>query len=287
MNTVPWGIYWVRTLLWFSATSCIGARTKLLLHKQGLFSFLRQRWQVLFNVRFDVLLYDLTSTYFECEPPERGKRKFGYSRDKRSDCVQVVIALIVSPEGFPLAYEVMPGNSSDKTTLAEFLKKIEDQYGKANPTWVMDRGIPTEETLAQMRMAKTPLYYLVGTPKGRLSRMEKDFLKLPWEKVRDSVEVKLLEQEGELYILAKSAGRGEKERAMRRRRLKKLLKRLHELQRQKLTRDELLLKLGAAKKEAGRAYGLIDIQLPAKDQGGQCSNLHLCPEQKQTTHRAP
>lgn len=239
---------------------------KLLAHKQELFCFLQQRWQALFDTRFDVLLYDLTSTYFECDPPEEGKRKFGYSRDKRFDCVQVVIALVVTPQGFPLAYEVMPGNTSDKTTLADFLKKIETRYGKANRTWVMDRGIPTEETLAQMRASEPPVYYLVGTPRGRLSKLEHASLPLPWEQVRDSVEVKLLKQAGELYILAKSAGRAQKERSMRRRRLKKLLKRLHELQHQRLTRDELLLKLGAARKEAGRAYALVDIQIPEKDQ---------------------
>jgi transposase len=235
---------------------------KLVAHKEALFTFLRQRWQSLFDVHFEVLLYDLTSTYFECDVPETGKRKFGYSRDKRSDCVQVVIALIVTPEGFPLAYEVMPGNTSDKTTLADFIRKIEAQYGKAQRTWVMDRGIPTEDTLAQMRAAETPIYYLAGTPKGRLSKLEQAFLKLPWEAVRDAVEVKLLEQEGELYVLARSTGRADKERSMRRRRLKKLLKRLQELQEQTLTRDQLLLKLGAAKKEAGRAFGLVDIRLP-------------------------
>ena len=239
---------------------------KLLDHKQELFGFLRQRWQALFDVRFEVLLYDLTSTYFECEVPETGQRKFGYSRDKRSDCVQVVIALIVTPEGFPLAYEVMPGNTSDKTTLADFIQKIETQYGKAQRTWVMDRGIPTEETLKAMREADPPIHYRVGTPKGRLSQLEKEFLKLPWEAVRDAVDVKLLDQGGELYVLARSAGRVDKERSMRRRRLKKLLKRLHELQAQTLTRDQLLLKLGAAKKEAGRAFGLIDIRLPDQDQ---------------------
>jgi hypothetical protein len=239
---------------------------KLLPHKAGLFSFLRQRWQALFDARFEVLLYDLTSTYFECEPPAGGKRKFGYSRDKRSDCVQVVIALIVTPQGFPIAYEVMPGNTSDKTTLREFLQKIEAQYGRADRTWVMDRGIPTEEVLQEMRNAEQPIHYLVGTPKGRLSKMEKAFLGQPWEQVRDGVDVKLLEKEGEVYVLAKSAGRVDKERSMRRRRLKRLWHRLHELQQQKLTRDQLLIKLGAAKKEAGRAYHLIDIQLPEKDQ---------------------
>jgi hypothetical protein len=239
---------------------------KLLPHKEGLFSYLRQRWQALFDVGFEVLLYDLTSTYFESDPPEDGKRKFGYSRDKRPDCVQVVIALIVTPEGFPLTYEIRAGNTSDKTTLGDFLKKIEKQYGKANRTWVMDRGIPTEETLSQMRAAQTPIHYLVGTPRGRLSKLEKAFLKLPWEQVRESVEVKLIEQAGELYILSRSAGRVNKERSMRRRRLKRLCQRLREIQQQKLTRDELLIKLGAAKKEAGRAYALIDLHLPAKDQ---------------------
>src|SRR5207247_2143645 len=105
---------------------------KLVVHKQGLFlfSFLTERWGDLFHTEYEVLLYDLTSTYFECDPPEHGKRRFGYSRDKRPDCVQVVIALVITLDGFPLAYEVMPGNTSDKTTLKAFLKKIEDQYGK-------------------------------------------------------------------------------------------------------------------------------------------------------------
>ncbi len=239
---------------------------KLLPHKAGLFSYLKERWQALFDAHFEVLLYDLTSTYFECDPPEWGKRKFGYSRDKRGDCVQVVIALIITPQGFPIAYEVMPGNTSDKTTLRTFLQKIEDQYGRADRTWVMDRGVPTEEVLREMRCAEQPIHYLVGTPKGRLSKMEKAFLGQPWEQVREGVDVKLLEKEGEVYVLAKSAGRVDKERSMRRRRLKKLWNRLHELQQQKLTRDQLLIKLGAAKKEAGRAYYLVEIQLPDKEQ---------------------
>ena len=156
----------------------------------------------LFDARFDILLYDLTSTYFECDPPEHGKRKFGYSRDKRSDCVQVVIALIVTPDGFPLAYEVLAGNTLDKQTLTDFLAKIEAQYGKAERVWVMDRGIPTEETLALMRASDPPVHYLVGTPKGRLTKLEKSFLTKPWAAVREQVTVKLLDQDGELYVLA-------------------------------------------------------------------------------------
>jgi len=235
---------------------------KLMEHKRSLFSFLTERWRDLFEVGYEVLLYDLTSTYFECDPPGHGKRRHGYSRDKRPDCVQVVIALVITPEGFPVAYEIMPGNTSDKTTLKAFLQKIEAQYGKANRIWVMDRGIPTEDILREMRLATTPTFYLVGTQRGRLTKLEKEFLQLPWARVKDSLEVKLLPQEGELYILARSDGRRKKERAMRRRRLKKLWSRLHELQQQKLTRDELLLKLGAAKADAGKAYRLVDVQVP-------------------------
>lgn len=236
---------------------------KLLEHKAGLFTFLKQRWQDLFNAGFDVLLYDLTSTYFECDPPGVGKRKHGYSRDKRFDCVQVVIALVVTPEGFPLCYEVMEGNTSDRTTLRQFLNKIECQYGKARRVWIMDRGIPTEEVLEEMRKSKTPIYYLVGTPKGRLNKLEKELLPLPWEKVRDSLSVKLLKQDGELYVLARSSSREAKERAMRRRRLKRFWYRLKEISGQKLDRDQLLMKIGAAKKEAGNTGRLVEITLPS------------------------
>ena len=236
---------------------------KLVAHKRAFFSFLRARWTTLFDARFDVLLYDLTSTYFESDPPVDGKRRFGYSRDKRSDCVQVVIALIVTPDGFPLAYEVMPGNTTDQTTLAGFLEQIEQQYGRSQRVWIMDRGIPTEATLAAMRAGDAPVRYLVGTPKGRLTRLEQAFLAQPWQAVRPSVTVKLLAEEGELYILVRSDQRRLKERGMRRRRLKTLWQRLGELQQQTNTRDQLLLKLGAAKQAAGRAWALVDIGVPA------------------------
>lgn len=241
---------------------------KLLEHKKDLFSFLKERWQDMFNVNFDILLYDLTSTYFECDPPGQGKRRFGYSRDKRSDCVQVVIALIVTPDGFPLAYEVMSGNTKDSATLEEFLGKIEEQYGKANRTWVMDRGIPTEATINKMKASHPPVNYLVGTPKGRLTELEKKFMNLSWEEAREKVSVKLLTEEGDLYILVESSDRLNKERSMRRRKLKKLWNRLKQLQRQKNSRDRLLLKIGAAKKDAGRAYYLVELNLPDAGEAG-------------------
>lgn len=239
---------------------------KLVAHKRDLFSHLQERWKDLFGASFDVLLYDLTSTYFESEPRGTdGLRRFGYSRDKRSDCVQVVIALIVTPEGFPLAYEVLPGNTTDKSTLRDFMQKIEAQYGKARRVWVMDRGIPTEEVLEEMRGAEEPpVQYLVGTPKGRLGKLESELLKLPWQHAREGVRVKLLPQDKELYVCVESQARVGKERSMRRRRLKRLITRLKELQAQRPSYETLLLKLGAAKSEAGRDWSLIDITMPAR-----------------------
>jgi len=240
----------------------------LLPHKAELFSHLQQRWKDLFGARFEVLLYDLTSTYFESDPafePE-DKRKFGYSRDKRNDCVQVIIALVVTPEGFPIAYEVLAGNTADKTTLGRFLQKIEAQYGKADRIWVMYRGVATEEVLAQMRESDPPICYLVGTPRAHLSKLEAQLLEQPWNEVRAGVEVKLLAQEKELYLLAQSRQRLCKERAIRRRRLKKLWRRLAQLRQMRLSRDQLLMKLGQAKEEAGRVvWKLIPITVAQAD----------------------
>jgi transposase len=236
---------------------------RLLEHKRALFDHLVGRWRDLFNVEFDVLLYDLTSTYFEANPPfgEADKRRFGYSRDKRPDCVQVVIALVVTPEGLPLAYEVLPGNTADKTTLRDFLARIERQYGKARRVWVMDRGIPTEETLEQMRRADPPVHYLVGTPKGRLTRLEKGLLRKPWQEARPGVQVKLLPQDGELYVFAQSADRVAKERAMRQRQLKRLWARLKQLSEMTLTQQELLMKLGAARSQYPSGWRLVEVKV--------------------------
>ena len=250
---------------------------KVLAHRAALFQHLRRRWEDLFGVQFEVLLYDLTSTYFESDPPfgPGDKRQFGYSRDKRSDCVQVVIALVVTPEGFPLAYEVMPGSTSDRTTLEGFLKKIERLYGKAERIWVMDRGIPTEADLALMRAHKPPVYYLVGTPKGRLSRHEQGFLGQSWQVVREGVQVKLLAHEGELLVLAQSRDRVNKERSIRRRQLKGLWKRLQELVQMDLSRDELLLKLGAAKQQYPAAWRLVALSAPVEGEPVAPPNFHF------------
>jgi hypothetical protein len=234
---------------------------RLLAHKQAVFDHLVERWRDLFNVSFDVLLYDLTSTYFEANPPfpEGDKRRHGYSRDHRPDCVQVVIALVVTPEGLPLAYEVMSGNTADSTTLRGFLERIERQYGKARRIWVMDRGVPTEAVLDEMREADPPVSYVVGTPKGRLSRLEQQLLARPWHEARPGVQVKLLPQDGELYVFAQSADRVAKERAMRRRQLKWLGARLKQLSAMRLTREELLMKLGAARQKTPTAWRLVEV----------------------------
>lgn len=240
----------------------------LLEHKDALFTHLRARWSGLFGAKFDVLLYDLTSTYFECDAPDNPKdsRRFGYSRDKRSDCVQVIVALVVTPEGLPLAYEMFPGNTADKTTLRGMLELIQKRYGQAERIWVMDRGIPTEAVMAELRRQESQVRYLVGTPKGRLTQLEKELADKPWQEVRPQLRVKLLPRDGEVYVLAQSGARTDKERAMRRRKLKALWQRLREIQRQDLTRDQRLEKVGGARDRAGRTVARL-VQTTVDAQG--------------------
>ena len=239
---------------------------RVLEHKQELFLWLRQKWADLFHADFEVLLYDLTSTYFEGAMEQNPKAKYGHSRDQRTDCLQVVIALVITTDGFPLAYEVMDGNTSDRATLRGFLDKIEKTYGKAKRMWVMDRGIPSEAILQEMRDPAREIFYRVGTPKGKIQQHEKKWLDLPWQKVRESVEVKLFEQEGELYVLAKSAGRQAKETAMRRQRLARLLRKLRAMRRSLPSLVQLLMRLGAAKSAAGRAFQFVQLQVPREGQ---------------------
>ncbi len=234
---------------------------RLLPHRPALFTHLQARWKDLFAAKYEVLLYDLTSTYFEGQAEGIPKAQFGHSRDHRSDCRQVIIALIVTPDGFPLAYEVMPGNTSDRTTLPAFIAKIQTQYGTAQRIWIMDRGIPTEEVLAEMRAAQPPVHYLVGTPRGRVRQTREQWESLPWQKIKDSVEVKLFREGEELYVVAKSGGRQQKEMAMRRKKLARLLWTLRGLRRE-ASRDRLLLRLGAAKSKAGRAASLVECKVP-------------------------
>src|SRR5450432_4013333 len=239
---------------------------RVLPHKQDLFVHLQQRWKDLFEAEFDLLLYDLTSTYVEGEAEQNPKAKYGYSRDGKPNCKQVVIALVMTPAGLPMAYEVMDGNTSDKSTLRGFLDKIESMYGKARRVWLMDRGIPTEAILAEMRTSRQATFYLVGTSRAKVKQYEKKWLELPWHKVRESVEVKLFAEDGELYVLAKSEGRQAKEIAIRRKKLARLLRKLRAMRRSCPKRDQLLMRVGVAKTDVGRAFGFVTIHLPKADQ---------------------
>ena len=238
---------------------------RLLPHRAALFQHLRARWQDLFGVQYEVLLYDLTSTYFEGAAEEIPKATYGYSRDHRPDCNQVVLALVVTPEGLPLAYEVMPGNTPDKQTLKEFIARLETLYGKADRIWIMDRGIPTEEHLAEMRASDPPVRYLVGTPRARVKATRAQWENLPWQKVQDTVEVKLFREDKELYVVAKSDGRRQKEIAIRRKKLARLLWTLRGMRREQ-SRDRLLQRLGRGRQKAGRAASFVQVQLPTADQ---------------------
>lgn len=233
---------------------------RILEHKREFFRHLQSCWQDLFSSTFDVLLYDLTSTYFEGLCAQNPKAKHGYSRDSRPDCRQVVIALIITPDGLPLAYEVMPGNTSDRTTLRQFLSMIESIYGKARRVWVMDRGIPTEEILCEMRDGA--IQYLVGTSRAKLNKLQEQLVDLPWQCVHENVRVKLVVTDGELYVLAQSKDRCEKEKAIRRHKLRRLFQGLGKLQKNCRSRDKLLEKVGALKHEAGRAARLVEIKIP-------------------------
>ena len=188
---------------------------RLLPHKTKLERHLKQRWGELFAAEFDVLLYDLTSSYVEGAALKNPMMKRGYSRDHRPDCKQVVIALIVNTEGFPLSYETFDGNRADVTTLETVLRMVERKYGQARRVWVFDRGIVSEENLEALRRRQGQ--YLVGTPRAKLKQFERELLEEGWRQVRPEVEVKLVPtpQGEETYILCRSTARKDKEQAIR------------------------------------------------------------------------
>lgn len=202
---------------------------RIVAHKPALEEHLAQKWRDLFGATFDILLYDLTSTYFEGEAPGVESAKRGYSRDHRPDCLQVVLALVVTPEGFPLTYEVFPGNTLDRASLGAILDSVEQKHGKARRVWVFDRGIVSEDNLALLR--ERGAHYLVGTPKRRLQSYEQRLLEGPWTRASAEVEVQLVPEHDEVYVLCRSAARRAKERAMRRRWLRGLIGDLRALRR--------------------------------------------------------
>jgi transposase len=190
---------------------------RLLPHKTKLERHLKERYGELFGAEFEVLLYDLTSTYVEGQAEKDPLLQRGYSRDHRPDCKQVVIALIVNPEGFPMSYETFDGDRTDVTTLEAVMRMVERKYGRARRIWVFDRGIVSEANLAALR--KRGGQYLVGTPRSKLKGMERELLQGTWTQVREEVEAQLVSMPGgtETYVLCRSTARREKERAIRRR----------------------------------------------------------------------
>ena len=259
-----------------------GERNPALSFKDDLFFFLRDRWAGLFGSTCDVVLFDLTSTYFEVDGTkalDSDLQRYGYSRDKRGDCLQVVIALVLTPDGFPLAYEVMPGNTGDKETQMPFVRKLEAKYGRIGSLWLMDRGGPSEKTLAEMR--KDGYRYLVGAPRGHLKAVGKKLNEAPWEQVQDGISVKVAKAEAadgaeDTFVLTKRTARSLKETAMRVKKIRGAMKTLRaiderlgrskwrrsEPSKRELGRDELIARLAVAEAKTGRAWKMIDVTIP-------------------------
>lgn len=248
------------------------ALDKLLPHKGELEKHLKERLGELFHLEYDLLLYDVTSTYFEGECAGNEQARRGYSRDHRPDCKQVCIALIVSREGMPLGYEVFAGNRADVATVEEIVEKIEDQYGAASRIWVMDRGMVSEEKLEYLRGKGQQ--YIVGTPKGRLKRFEKELLGGGWEEIREGLEVKLcMAPEGEeSFILCRSTARAVKEKQIHERFEKRIERRLVKLTEGCRGKKQAL---GAVERRVGRiladnsrAAGLFRVEVKDRGDGG-------------------
>ena len=248
------------------------ALDKVLPHKVEVEKHLKGRLGELFNLEYDLLLYDVTSTYFEGECASNNQAQRGYFRDHRPDCRQVCIALVVSREGLPLGYEVFAGNRADVTTVEDIVKKIEVQYGAAGRIWVMDRGMVSQESLEYLRAGGRR--YIVGTPKSQLKRFEQELLKADWQQVREGLEVKLCPSPDgeESFILCRSAERAAKEKAIHdrfERRIEKGLTKLADSCRKKKQ------KLGAIERRVGRllegnsrAAGLFRVEVVEREGGG-------------------
>jgi len=244
----------------------------LLPHKAELEKYLKERLGGLFNLEYDLLFYDVTSTYFEGESQSNDQAKHGYSRDHRPDCRQVCIALVVSHWGLPLGYEVFDGNRFDATTVKEMVNKIESQYGQANRIWVMDRGMVSEENIKFLKSGGRR--YIVGTPRSQLKRFEKELLTDDWQKVYEGLEVKLCVGEGgqETFILCRSASRAQKEKAMHDRFEKRIEDGLVKLAKRCNLRKQ---KVGIIERRVGRllevnsrAGGLFKIEVKTREDGG-------------------
>ena len=238
------------------------ALDRMVEHKAGLEQHLTDKWRDLFGASFDVLLYDLTSTYFEGAAEEVDKAARGYSRDHRPDCQQLVIAVVVTPEGFPLTYEVFDGNRADVTTLEQMLDVVEGKHGRARRVWVFDRGIVSEANLEKLRQRGGQ--YVVGTPRHRLEAFEKQLLEGPWALINESVQVQLIPEGQETYVLARSVERAKKEEAMRWRQIQGLMRDLVRLRRSVrkgtlVDSDKVLMRLGRLSERWPRAWSYGEV----------------------------
>jgi len=257
---------------------------RLLPHKGAIEEHLKQRYGELFGANFDVLLYDLTSTYME-GAGAAGLLERGYSRDHRPDCKQLVIALVVNVEGFPIGYEVFAGNRSDVTTLETMLRVIERKYGKARRVWVFDRGIVSEENLRALR--RRGAQYLVGTPRSKLKEFEQELLGENWERARPEVEVKLLRIPGgeETYVLCRTTARRDKEQAIRSRFSKKMEDALTGLARRIETghlkdRYKMERRLGAIQARHPQVADLYEVVIEETGEGLRLRWSYLEPRQQ-------
>lgn len=256
----------------------------LLPHKAALERRLKERLGQLFDLEYDLLLYDVTSTYFEGLAEGNPQAQRGYSRDHRPDCKQVCIALVVARGGMPLGYQVFAGDRNDVTTVKEIVEYIEGQYGAADRIWVMDRGMVSEETVAFLR--EEGRRYILGTPKSSLRRFEQPLLEEDWETVREGLEVKLCpSSEGEeTFILCRSAARREKEQAMHARfeqRIEAGLQKLAESCRKRKHRAGVLeRRIGRLLERNSRGAGLFRVEV--KEQAGRAavawSKVEACRE---------
>jgi transposase len=229
------------------------ALDRLLPHKTAIEAHLRKRLGELFSLDYELLLYDVTSTYFEGLALKNPQAQFGYSRDHRSDCKQVNIALVVTRDGMPLGYEIFPGNRTDVTTMREMVETMETRYGKANRVWVMDRGMASRKNLAWLK--ETGHRYLLATPRSELRRFERHMASAQdWQKVRDGIEVQVCPEGQETYLLCRSEDRREKERAMHERFSKRITAALERLE-QRIERAKTPLDRGQIERQVGRLLG--------------------------------
>ena len=240
---------------------------KLLPKKDELETYLKNKLGVLFDLEFDILLYDVTSTYFEGQCHANGLAKHGHSRDHRGDCKQVCIGLVVTKDGIPLGYEVFAGNTHDSKTYQQIIETMERKYGKADRIWCSDRGMTSKENIEFLKQAGRK--FIIGTAKAELRKFERELLTEDWNVVHEGLEVKLCPREGELFVLCRSADRREKEKAMHERFVTRMEKELEKVRascdKRKCKKEVIDRRIGRIKLQNSRGAGLFDVKVEERD----------------------